>query len=99
MPPAPPSPPFPAPPVVPVPPREEPAPTPPEEAKKDDAAGRGDRIGVTAMDESVARVQLAARWAEAYAPTGDDSMDAALRRFQRAYVYLDSVMHGIEPAE
>ena len=58
---------------------------------------RHDRIGVGGADDSVARVQLAARWAEAYAPPAGDSLSHALRRFRTAYEYLDAVTHGVEP--
>ena len=60
--------------------------------------GRGsERIGVGGSDDSVARIQLAARWAEAFAPSAGDSLASALRRFRTAYDYLDSVTHGVEP--
>jgi hypothetical protein len=58
----------------------------------------GDRIGVGGGDDSVSRIQLAARWAEAYTTDGD-SLAAILRRFRAAYEYLDAVIHGVEPAE
>jgi|SRR5579864_5281039 len=59
---------------------------------------RGERIGVGGGDDSVSRIQLAARWAEAY--SGDaDSLGAVLRRFKVAYDYLDAVIHGVEPPE
>jgi hypothetical protein len=60
---------------------------------------RSDKIGVGAGDENVAKIQLAARWAEAYAPDGGGSLDDALRRFKRAYQYLDSVTKLVEPDE
>ena len=77
---------------------------PQQDAGKDaeDEKGRGrsgDRIGVSGMDESIVRLQLAARWAEQFAPEDGDSMPAMLRRFRAAYDYLDSVMHGVEPQE
>jgi hypothetical protein len=59
---------------------------------------RGEQIGVGGGDDSVARIQLAARWAEAYAGEGD-SLGGALRRFRAAYEYLDAVFHGVEPPE
>lgn len=55
-------------------------------------------VNVTASDESVAKLQLAARWAEMYAQ-GDDSMQATLRRFRRAYEFLEAITHGIQPPE
>lgn len=64
----------------------------------DERAGRGDRIAVSSGDEAGLRLQLAARWAEAYAPEHGDSLVAALARFRRAYEYLDAVTHGVEPA-
>ena len=56
------------------------------------------RIGVGGGDDSVSRIQLAARWAEAYATEGD-SLGGMLRRFRAAYDYLDAVIHGVEPPE
>lgn len=65
----------------------------------DERAGRGghgERIGVGGGDDSVTRIQLAARWAEAYAaPT--DSLAQVLKRFRAAFDYLDAVIHGVEP--
>lgn len=58
----------------------------------------GDRIGVGAPDDSVARIQLAARWAEGYGADGD-TLGSMLRRFRVAYEYLDAVIHGVEPPE
>jgi hypothetical protein len=73
-------------------------PTPPpqggQEGQKD---SQPQLIAVASGDESVAKLQLAARWAERYAPRNADSMSAALRRFRQAYDYLDAVTHGIEP--
>src|ERR1051326_2168712 len=60
--------------------------------------GRGERIGVGGGDDSVSRIQLAARWAEAYAKPGD-SLGGMLRRFRAAYDYLDAVIHGVEPPD
>ena len=56
-----------------------------------------ERIGVGSGDESVARIQLAARWAEAYAPASGDSLENVLKRFHRAYAYIDSVTHSVDP--
>lgn len=58
---------------------------------------RGERISVGGGDENVAKIQLAARWAEQYAPASGDSLDAALRRFKQAYMYVDSVTKLVEP--
>ena len=58
----------------------------------------GDRIGVGGGDDSVSRIQLAARWAEAYT-TGGESLAAILRRFRVGYEYLDAVIHGVEPPD
>ena len=66
-----------------------------EKATQDE--GRHDRIGVGGGDDSVSRIQLAARWAEAYAPPAGDSLSNALKRFRTAYEYLDAVTHGVEP--
>ena len=59
--------------------------------------GRGDKINVGAGDDTVARMQLAARWSEAFAPLTNDTLNAALLRFRVAYDYLDAVSHGVEP--
>jgi hypothetical protein len=64
----------------------------------EDRARRGERIGIGGGDDSVTRIQLAARWAEAYSPRVD-SLGSALKRFRVAYEYLDSVLHGVEPPE
>lgn len=58
-----------------------------------------ERIGVGGGDENVAKIQLAARWAEQYAPNGDDTLDEALRRFKRAFSYIDTVVKLLEPEE
>ena len=70
---------------------------------RDDHAGedrdrRGERIGVGGGDDSVTRIQLAARWAETYSPRVD-SLGSVLKRFRAAYEYLDSVTHGVEPPD
>ncbi len=70
---------------------------------RDDHAGedrdrRGERIGIGGGDDSVTRIQLAARWAEAYSPKVD-SLGSVLKRFRGAYEYLDSVTHGVEPPD
>ena len=49
-------------------------------------------------DDSVVRIQLAARWAESFGPT-TDSLGNILRRFRAAYEYLDAVTHGVEPPD
>jgi hypothetical protein len=59
---------------------------------------RADRIGVGGGDDSVSRIQLAARWAEAYAADAD-SLVSVLKRFRTAYEYLDAVIHGVDPPE
>ena len=56
-----------------------------------------ERISVGSGDESVAKIQLAARWTEAYAPPDGDSLEGALRRFYQAYSYIDSVTHNVTP--
>ncbi|MGI9146496.1 MAG: hypothetical protein ACR2IK_08145 [Chloroflexota bacterium] len=63
-----------------------------------DHSHRGDRIGVGGSDDSVTRIQLAARWAESYGPY-TDSLGAILKRFRAAYEYLDAVIHGVEPSD
>src|SRR5438876_5133898 len=70
---------------------------------RDDHAGedrdrRGERIGIGGGDDSVTRIQLAARWAETYSPRGD-SLGSVLKRFRAAFEYLDSVTHGVEPPD
>ncbi len=64
----------------------------------EDHGHRGDRIGVGGGDDSVTRIQLAARWAESYGPH-TDSLGAMLKRFRAAYEYLDAVIHGVEPSD
>ncbi len=63
----------------------------------DGAEGGAARIGIGGGDDAVTRIQLAARWAEAYSPRNGDSLQAMLQRFKTAYEYLDAVTHGIEP--
>jgi hypothetical protein len=58
---------------------------------------RGERISVGGGDENVAKLQLAARWAEQFTPEGDDSLEGILARFKRAYHYVDSVTKLVEP--
>jgi hypothetical protein len=67
---------------------------------RDDRAGnqRPERINVGSNDDSVTRIQLAARWAEAFGE-GGDTLGQTLRRFKAAYDYLDAVIHGVEPPE
>ena len=60
-------------------------------------SARSERISVGSGDENVAKIQLAARWAEQFAPVGGDSLDAALARFRRAYTYIDSVSKLVDP--
>src|SRR5579859_7094018 len=64
----------------------------------EDRARRGERIGIGGGDDSVTRIQLAARWAEMYSPPVD-SLGSVLKRFRAAYEYLDSVTHGVEPGD
>jgi hypothetical protein len=58
----------------------------------------GERIGIGGGDDSVVRIQLAARWAEAYGQSSD-SLGSILKRFRSAYDYLDAVIHGVEPPD
>ena len=58
---------------------------------------RAAKISVGSGDENVAKIQLAARWAEEFAPDADDSLDATLARFRRAYTYIDSVSKLVDP--
>jgi hypothetical protein len=58
---------------------------------------RSQLIGVGGGDDAVSRIQLAARWSEAFAPRQGDSLRAALQRFRTAYEFLDAVTHGVEP--
>lgn len=65
----------------------------------DDRDRRGEqRIGVGGGDDSVSRIQLAARWAEVYGGNGD-SLVSVLKRFRTAYEYLDAVIHGVDPPD
>ena len=61
------------------------------------ASAMNDRIGVGSGDENVAKIQLAARWAETYAPPTGDTLEEALKRFKRVYTYVDSVTKLVEP--
>jgi len=63
------------------------------------AATMNDRISVGSGDENVAKIQLASRWAEQYAPDTGDTLDEMLRRFKRAYNYVDSVTKLVDPDE
>jgi hypothetical protein len=58
-----------------------------------------DRVGIGGGDEDVAKMQLATRWAELYAPDAGDTLELALRRFRRAYTYVDAVTKFTEPDE
>ena len=58
---------------------------------------RAAKISVGSGDENVAKIQLAARWAEQFAPEAGDSLDGALQRFRRAYTYIDSVSKLVDP--
>ncbi len=68
------------------------------QARRDGDERHVERIGVGGGDDSVSRIQLAARWAEAYG-SENDSLRGVLHRFRAAYDYLDAVIHGVEPAE
>jgi hypothetical protein len=69
-----------------------------DDRDRNDHGGRADRIGIGGGDDSVTRIQLAARWAEAYGPSRD-SLGGVLKRFRAAYEYLDAVTHGVEPSD
>ena len=78
-------------------------PTPPHRAVAadpvddgDDHPERNEVIGVGGGDENVAKLQLAARWAEKFAEP-NDTLEAALKRFQRVYNYVDSVTKLVDP--
>ncbi len=71
-----------------------------DDRDREDHGGRGERIGIGGGDDSVTRIQLAARWAEAYGRgPASDSLGSILKRFRAAYEYLDAVTHGIEPPD
>ncbi len=57
----------------------------------------GDRVGISGGDENVAKLQLAARWSEQYAPEEGDTLDSALQRFRRVYNFVDSVSKLVDP--
>jgi hypothetical protein len=61
--------------------------------------GRTELIGLGGSDEAVVTLQLAARWAEKYGPDQNDSLEDALRRFRRAYNYVNAVIKLVEPEE
>lgn len=63
----------------------------------DDHRPRREVIAVGGGDDAVVRLQLAARWAEAFAPADGDSLPEILRRFRSAYNYIEAVHHGLEP--
>ncbi|HEX8966556.1 MAG TPA: hypothetical protein VF937_01665 [Chloroflexota bacterium] len=67
-------------------------------AEREDRNRRGEHIAIGGGDDSVTRIQLAARWAETYGPQAD-SLGGILRRFRAAYDYLDAVIHGVEPPD
>jgi hypothetical protein len=68
----------------------------PGQRDSDSRARRGgDSIGVGGGDDSVSRIQLAARWAEAYG-RDRDSLANVLKRFRTAYEYIDAVIHGVD---
>ena len=85
--------------------RREMMPGPGAQTERDDAEEReraatmNDRISVGSGDENVAKIQLASRWAEQYAPDTGDTLDEMLRRFKRAYNYVDSVTKLVDPDE
>jgi hypothetical protein len=70
-----------------------------ETGPAEEAGARSDKIAVGSGDENVAKIQLAARWTEEYAPRSGDTLEDALRRFKRAYHYVDSVTKLVEPEE
>jgi hypothetical protein len=71
-----------------------------DQEERDDRSGpRSDRVGIGGADEDVAKMQLATRWAELYAPDDGDTLELALRRFRRAYAYVDAVTKFTEPDE
>src|SRR4051794_13711657 len=73
-------------------------PPPRDRDDRNDRSRRGDSIGIGGGGDSVSRIQLAARWAEAYGREGD-SLTSALKRFRTAYEYLDAVIHGVDPPD
>ena len=68
-----------------------------DEAEPKGVGERGESIGIGGGDENVVKVQLAARWTETFAPADGDTLEEALRRFRRAYSYIDAVTKLIEP--
>jgi hypothetical protein len=69
-----------------------------ETPERENQDRRGERIGIGGGDDSVTRIQLAARWAESFSPQSD-SLGGVLKRFRAAYDYLDAVIHGVEPPD
>jgi hypothetical protein len=66
--------------------------------RSDHNDGHRDRIGIGGGDDSVTRIQLAARWSESYSQK-NDTLGGILKRFRAAYEYLDAVTHGVEPPD
>ncbi|MCC7105635.1 MAG: hypothetical protein IT307_10865 [Chloroflexi bacterium] len=56
-------------------------------------------ISVGGASEDITMFQLAARWAEKFAPSNGDSLADMLKRYRLAYEFLDAVAHGNKPPE
>ena len=70
-----------------------------QDEDRDERSRSSDRVGIGGGDEDVAKLQLATRWAELYAPDAGDTLELALGRFRRAYGYIDEVTKFTDPGE
>jgi hypothetical protein len=67
-----------------------------DETPEQSSRAEDQQIALDSTDEEVLLVQLAARWAERFAPPGETGSSAAWR-FRTAFEYLGAVTHGVEP--
>jgi hypothetical protein len=71
----------------------------PPAAPETGAAATAQIISVGGASEDITLFQLAARWAEKFAPSGGDTLADMLKRYRVAYEFLDAVAHGNKPPE
>ena len=70
-----------------------------DRATQHDGTSRPDSIEVRSNDQTIALLQLAARWSEFFARQESNPQQAVRDYFRLAFNYLDAVVHGIEPPE